>query len=140
MATPRTFGTPDTLPRRQLVPIPGEVWLQAKVWTPGLTWAVVGALSTFLLSVLILLPFHNPPVALFLTLVGLCLGAGMLLFIVPFVFLALLLDRRTRQYCPDCLQYMMRGARVCPFCGFREEPAPAAVPAAPSGLRPRRSA
>jgi hypothetical protein len=23
------------------------------------------------------------------------------------------------QYCPDCLSYMTRGAKVCPFCGFR---------------------
>lgn len=140
MATLRTFGTPDTLPRRQLVPIPGEAWLQPKVWTPGLTWAVVGALSTLLLSVLILLPFHNPPVALFLTLVGLCLGASMVLFIVPFVFLALLLERRTRQYCPDCLQYMTRGARVCPYCGFRDDQAPAAGTAALPVRRPHLSA
>ncbi len=29
-------------------------------------------------------------------------------------------DRRNRQYCPDCLSYMSRGAHVCPFCGFRD--------------------
>ena len=45
-----------------------------------------------------------------------------------------------RQYCPDCLQFMRRGARVCPYCGFQDEQAPAAVPAAPPVRRPRRSA
>jgi hypothetical protein len=45
-----------------------------------------------------------------------------------------------RQYCPDCLKYMTRGARVCPYCGFHDAPAPAAVPAAPPVRRPRRSA
>jgi hypothetical protein len=133
MATLQTCGTLDTLPRQQLVRMPGEAWLQPKVWTPGLTWAVGGAGSTLLLSVLIVLPFYNPPVALFLTLV-----ASLILFMVPFVFLALLLERRTRQYCPDCLQYMTRGARVCPFCGFRDGQVPASV-AAPAP-RPRRSA
>jgi hypothetical protein len=42
------------------------------------------------------------------------------------------------QYCPDCLKYMTRGARVCPYCGFRDDQTPASA-AAPAH-RPRRSA
>lgn len=38
------------------------------------------------------------------------------------------LHRASSQYCPDCLQYMTRGARVCPFCGFRPTPGVPDVP------------
>jgi hypothetical protein len=31
------------------------------------------------------------------------------------------------QYCPDCLSYMTRGARVCPFCNFQPELVPTSL-------------
>jgi hypothetical protein len=58
----------------------------------------------------------------------------------PLVMLGVWIQGRSIQYCPDCLQYMTRGARVCPFCGFREEQTPTATPAATPRHRPRRSA
>jgi hypothetical protein len=67
--------------------------------------------------------------------VWLFLGAGITAFLALGVFVGLLSHDRTHQYCPDCLKYMTRGARVCPYCGFHEEQAPAAVPAAPPGRR-----
>ena len=55
----------------------------------------------------------------------------------PLAMLGVWIQCRSIQYCPDCLKYMTRGARVCPYCGFRDVPAPAAAAPAP---RPRRSA
>jgi hypothetical protein len=56
--------------------------------------------------------------ALLLGIIGMLLG--------PLATLTLWLHSRSIQYCPDCLKYMTRGACVCPYCGFRAEPAPAA--------------
>lgn len=74
------------------------------------------------------------------TLVWLLLGAGALAFFSLMGFVELLSHDRTHQYCPDCLKYMTRGARVCPYCGFREEQPPTATPAATPLHQPRRSA
>jgi hypothetical protein len=72
------------------------------------------------------------------TLVTLLFVAGGLAFVTLLGFVELLRHDRTHQYCPDCLKYMTRGARVCPYCGLREEQAPASS-AAPA-RRPRLSA
>jgi hypothetical protein len=67
--------------------------------------------------------------------------AGSLAFVTLCGFVARWDQDSKRQYCPECLQFMRRGARVCPFCGFREEQAPTAVPAASPATPPgRRSA
>jgi hypothetical protein len=65
------------------------------------------------------------------------LGAVGLAAAALFTLGGLWVQESDHQYCPDCLQYMTRGARVCPYCGFRDEQAPAA--ALPT-RRPRRSA
>jgi hypothetical protein len=74
------------------------------------------------------------------TLVTLLFVAGGLAFVMLLGFGELWQLDSNRQYCPDCLKYMTRGARICPYCGFREAPAPLAVPAASPVRRPRRSA
>jgi hypothetical protein len=51
-------------------------------------------------------------------------GLGVLFGLLGMIILWL--HSRSIQYCPDCLKYMTRGACVCPYCGFRAEPAPAA--------------
>jgi hypothetical protein len=58
----------------------------------------------------------------------------------PLAMLGVWIQGRSVQYCPDCLKYMTRGARVCPYCGLRKEQEPAAGTAAPPFRRPRRSA
>jgi len=65
-------------------------------------------------------------------------GEGSLLFLLVATLVALVftpclvvmqaLNRRLYQWCPDCLQSMTRGARVCPFCGFRPTPGEPDVP------------
>jgi hypothetical protein len=65
------------------------------------------------------------------TLMSLFFGAGGLAFIALLILAECTLRDGNRQYCPDCLQYMTRGAHVCPFCGFRDAQAPSL---------PRRSA
>jgi hypothetical protein len=74
------------------------------------------------------------------TLMALLFVAGGMAFAILLGFGELWKQGSNRQYCPDCLKYMTRGARVCPYCGFREEQAPATVPAASPGRRPRHSA
>ena len=73
------------------------------------------------------------------TLVSLLFIAGGLAFVTLCGFVARWDQDSKRQYCPECLQFMRRGARVCPYCGFRDDQAPATVPAAAPGHRPRRS-
>ena len=74
------------------------------------------------------------------TLVSLLFVAGGLAFVTLLGFVELLRHDSTHQYCPECLKYMTRGARVCPYCGFRDAPAPVTVPAASPVHQPRRSA
>jgi len=50
--------------------------------------------------------------------------AAMVALICLILLVGTLLRRDLRQYCPDCLSYMTRGAKVCPFCGFRPEAPP----------------
>jgi hypothetical protein len=68
------------------------------------------------------------------TLMLLFFGAGGLAFIALLTLAECKLRDGHRQYCPECLQCMRRGARVCPYCGLREEPASGA------SVTPRRSA
>jgi hypothetical protein len=58
----------------------------------------------------------------------------------PLGTIILWLQGRLIQFCPDCLKSMTRGARVCPYCGFRDEQTPTATPAATPLHQPRRSA
>jgi hypothetical protein len=54
------------------------------------------------------------------TLVSLFFIAGGLAFVTLCGFVARWDQDSKRQYCPECLQFMRRGARVCPFCGYRD--------------------
>jgi hypothetical protein len=80
-------------------------------------------------------PHATSSLLFFVLLVGII---GMLLG--PLALLGAWIQGRSIQYCPDCLKYMTRGARVCPYCGFRDDQAPAVTPAATPHHRPRRSA
>jgi hypothetical protein len=71
------------------------------------------------------------------TLVWLFLSAAGLAFVSLWGFVARWDHDSKHQYCPDCLKYMTRGARVCPYCGLREEQVPAS--AAPPARHPRLS-
>jgi hypothetical protein len=56
----------------------------------------------------------------------LCVIAGLVVLNGCIVLVAAVISSPVDQYCPDCLSYMTRGAKVCPFCGFRETPPPGA--------------
>jgi hypothetical protein len=66
------------------------------------------------------------------------LGAGVTAFLALWGFVACWNHDSNHQYCPDCLQYMTRGARVCPYCGLRDDQA--STSAAASARRPPLSA
>ena len=66
------------------------------------------------------------------------LGAVCLAAAALFTLGGLWVQESERQYCPECLQFMRRGARVCPFCGYRDGHAPTST--ATPARRPRLSA
>jgi hypothetical protein len=51
---------------------------------------------------------------------------ALLAVLISLILLVSALCRDLHQHCPDCLSYMTRGAKVCPFCGFQPETAPPA--------------
>jgi hypothetical protein len=111
-----------TLSHARLEPIAREPWLRDKPST-ALKWLLAIA-AAFLLLTEVLSPFlHDmaPTNPLGMLVFFLMLAAVLYLCVGPLLLAVFALRRKQRQYCPDCLSYMNRGAHVCPFCGFRDD-------------------
>ena len=134
----RMYGTHHPTPTHGLMPIAHEPWLQAKSRTSTVKWVLCGTGGVILATVMLfawarvgLVPSNAtvPNVLAGMLLLLSCLGV-----VLSLVFLLILWVewscRDAYQYCPECLSYMARGAKVCPFCGFRPE-GPTASPQRP---------
>jgi hypothetical protein len=114
-------------------------WLRDR--TAVRVWGWISVLSVLVvIGALCVFPLADSRSALATALFVVLLFGGIGVLFGPLGTIMLWLQGRVIQYCPDCLKYMTRGARVCPYCGFRDEQTPAAVPAATSVHRPHRSA
>ena len=120
----RLYGVRHQGTARNLVPIENEYWLQAKSLAPAVKYVLFGT-ACIILVTLALFPLGSiglVPEFIFAVMFLLCALAVM---VTLFFLLLLWVERSSRnvyQYCPECLSYMTRGAKVCPFCGFRPEP------------------
>ena len=121
----RMYGTAHFIPGyRKLEPLGSGPWLQVKSIAPTVKWALGGTGSCILL-LLLLFPFGKMGYVPEAIGIILFLLSGFGVMISLFLLSLLWIERSSRdlhQYCPDCLSYMTRGAKVCPFCGFRPEP------------------
>jgi hypothetical protein len=109
------------MPREGLTPLPHTGWLQERSAIPRMWWVVGGMLgmSVGMVGLCELATAHLVSQAL--------AGIGFLVWsgtvVVGIGALALLgveqCDRKTHQYCPECLSVMARGATCCPACRFR---------------------
>jgi hypothetical protein len=79
-------------------------------------------LATLFLGIMGLIP--EAPHPLFATLLLLSVLAGFVALLCLITLPAEWSRHKVYQYCPECLSYMARGAKVCPFCGFRPETPP----------------
>jgi len=126
---------------RHLERLDAGPWLHNRTGVRCFGWMSVGAVGV-VIGVLVLGEWTDPDPRsglAALLFVALLLGAFGAV-VSPLAMLTGWLHGRAIRYCPDCLKYMTRGARVCPYCGFREEQTPLAVPAASPLHQPRRSA
>jgi hypothetical protein len=117
----RLYGTRRHVTPHDLVPSEHEPWLQAKSEVPLFLRWFLGAFGVIVVLVSLgmmgLLPDPPYPLGGILLLI---LILALLAALISLILLVLaLLGRDQHQYCPDCLSYMTRGAKVCPFCGFR---------------------
>jgi hypothetical protein len=117
----RMYGTQTAPILRSLGPLGNGPWLRAKP-AVSLTLGVILGCVGFLFVTLVvgdmgLIPAAPNPLGGILLLLCAIAGVVALTSIVALVFA--LLCPPVYQYCPDCLSYMTRGAKVCPFCGFR---------------------
>jgi hypothetical protein len=119
----RMYGTRHPVTPHHLIPIEHEPWLQKKSMVPTVKRLFLGSLCLILLTVMVF-PFGQMGLVPDAVGVVLLLLSG-LAVLVALLCLTLLVEmvlcRDPYQYCPDCLSYMTRGAKVCPFCGFRPE-------------------
>jgi hypothetical protein len=130
-----------TQPPRSFVPLGQGPWLRQHPIVQRVCGVLcLGALGVMVVVACVLGQKVSPVYHGNYTLVWLLLGAGALAFFSLWGFVACRDHDSNHQYCPECLQFMRRGARVCPFCGFREEQTPTATPAATPLHQPRRSA
>lgn len=103
-----------------LVPSANAPWLTPRSWVRPGAYAVFGmllGLPGLLVLIESLHPARWPNVRFFLILL---IPLTLLCLVITLGMVAMqALHRAQYQWCSDCLQYMRRGARVCPFCGFR---------------------
>lgn len=115
-------------PPRHLAPLNTGPWLRDRRIVRIFGLICLAAMGV-ILGALVLGPWINPNSAM----LSVCFWALIYAMIIEVFGLLLLLlvwvENRAIQYCPDCLQYMTRGARVCPYCGFQDKQASTAVPA-----------
>jgi hypothetical protein len=97
----------------------------------GMFLGVMGVIFVMVvLGIMGLIPEAPHPLFVILLLIS---ALALLAALISLILLvSALLCRDPHQHCPDCLSYMTRGAKVCPFCGFR----PAAAPPGLSSKRP----
>jgi hypothetical protein len=100
-----------------------EPWLQAKSEVPQFLGVFLGAVGVILLMMVLasldLIPKAPHPLGALCLLLAAFAGMVALICLI-WLAVALVCGRTpSHQYCPDCLSYMTRGAKVCPFCGFR---------------------
>jgi hypothetical protein len=126
----RMYGTHHHAAARNLIPIQNEPWLRAKSEAPLVLRWFFGAtgviLTTLCLGGMGWIPAAPHPLGGILLLLSAL--ATMVVLICLILLVGTLLRRDLRQYCPECLSYMTRGAKVCPFCGFRPEAPPRSAP------------
>jgi hypothetical protein len=126
----RMYGTSHHTPSHRLVPNKYESWLHAKSEMPHFLGVFLGAIGVIFVIVVLgimgLLPEAPHPLFVMLLLIS---ALALLAALISLILLvSALLCRDPHQHCPNCLSYMTRGAKVCPFCGFRPETAPPASP------------
>jgi hypothetical protein len=132
----RMYGISRSIPARvptyRLVPIENEPWLCIRSLTPIVIGVLCGTGGVIFATLMLFawaragLVSSNataPNALAGILLLLSCLGVVLSLFVLLQWWITSAL-RATRQYCPDCLSYMTRGANVCPFCGFRAVAAP----------------
>lgn len=123
---PRLYGTAHCSPTRRLVPIKHGVWLQVQSPAARVMGILCGTGSLMLVTILL---FRFGRMGLVSETVGaimlLLTGLAILFSLCALVGVVVWWSWNAQhQYCPDCLSYMTRGAKVCPFCGFRETAPP----------------
>lgn len=106
-----------TLPH-SFVPLQDGPWLSRRIWTPAVRRGVLGLLALSML-LLLCIPAYTTSFVLGLLRYGGTFFAFSMLLSLGIGLVGETLTARTRQYCPECLRYTTRGARVCPFCHFR---------------------
>ena len=127
------YGTHRPVTARDLLPMEHEPWLRAKSTVPRTLGVILGCVGflfvTLCLGILGLIPEAPHPLFVILLLLAALAGFVALLCLVT---LPVEWSRhKVYQYCPECLSYMARGAKVCPFCGFRPEVPPRPAPRQP---------
>jgi len=122
----RMYGTHHHTAGRDLIPMQNEPWLQAKSEAPLVLRWFFGATGVMLATLCVggmgWIPAAPHPLGGILLLLSAL--AAMVVLICLILLVGAWLRRDLHQYCPDCLSYMMRGAKVCPFCSFRPETPP----------------
>lgn len=129
----RMYGTHRPVTTREILPMEHEPWLRAKSTVPRTLLVILGCVGCIFVTLFLggmgWIPVAPHPLG------GILLLLSVLAVLVALLCLVTLPVERSRhkryQYCPECLSYMTRGAKVCPFCGFRPETSQA-LPRSPS--------
>lgn len=121
---------------RGFVPMVGAPWLTLPPSVRPLGYVLVGTLGCFLgINAM----GAHASARNWHTLVGVMVFLLVATLIGAFGVLGVLamrgIQRGRYQWCPDCLQYRTRGARVCPFCGLHTTPGEPDVPSSRSSQR-----
>jgi len=119
--------------RHGLVPLPDAPWLTLRSSARPLGYVLVGTLGCLLGINAVGNLAHARHWHTLVEVMAFLLVATLLCAFGGLAALGMRgIQRRMYQWCPDCLQYMTRGARVCPFCGFRPTPGEPDVPSSRS--------
>jgi hypothetical protein len=112
-------------------------WLRDRTAVRFCGWMCLVTVGV-LIGSLVVGPMIDPRSTLAIIMLGTLLFGALGVVLCPLVMLGVWIQCRSIQYCPDCLKDMTRGACVCPYCGFRDDQAPAtaAVPSRHPRLSP----